>query len=152
MRTTIVCLVLFFIILAASAQTTNPNYDETLAKSLNADDYGMKSYVLAILKTGENKTATKEESNKAFTGHMENIRKLVKEGKLIVAGPLGKNDKTYRGIFIFDVPTIEEATKLVNTDPAIKAKLLSVDLYEWYGSAALAEYLPVSDKIWKIEP
>jgi len=41
---------------------------------------------------------------------------------------------------------------LVNTDPAIKAKLLSVDLYEWYGSAALAEYLPVSDKIWKVEP
>ncbi len=152
MRKTIVCLALFFIIGAASAQTANPNYDEMLAKSLNADDYGMKSYVLAILKTGENLTATKEESKKAFNGHMENMRKLVTEGKLIVAGPMGKNDKTYRGIFIFDVPTIEEATKLVNTDPAIKAKLLSVDLYEWYGSAALAEYLPVSDKIWKVEP
>ncbi len=106
MRTTIACLALFFIIGVASAQTANPNYDETLAKSLNADDYGMKSYILAILKTGENLTATKEESNTAFTGHMENMRKLVKEGKLIVAGPLGKNDKTYRGIFILDVPLL----------------------------------------------
>jgi len=41
---------------------------------------------------------------------------------------------------------------LVMTDPAIKANLLAAELYEWYGSAALAEYLPISDKIWKIEP
>jgi uncharacterized protein YciI len=152
MRTTIACFALFFIIVAAKAQTANPNYNEALAKSLNADDYGMKSYVLAILKTGENLTATKEESSKAFAGHLKNIEILVNEGKMILAGPLGKNDKTYRGIFIFDVPTIEEATKLVNTDPAIKARLLAVDFYEWYGSAALAEYLPVSDKIWKVKP
>jgi len=134
------------------SQISNPNYNETLAKKLGADDYGMKQYVLVLLKTGENTTASKEESNQAFNGHMENIRRLVSEGKLIIAGPLGKNDKTYRGIFVFDVPTIEEATLLVNTDPAVKAKLLAAELFEWYGSAALAEYLPASDKIWKIEP
>ena len=112
----------------------------------------MKKYVLVILKTGENITASKEDSNSAFSGHMENIGKLVKDGKLIVAGPLGKNDKMYRGIFILNVQTVDEAQELVFTDPAIKAKLLAADLYEWYGSAALAEYLPVSDKIWKIQP
>ncbi len=48
--------------------------------------------------------------------------------------------------------SIEEARGLVMTDPAIKANLLAADLYEWYGSAALAEYLPTSDKIWKIQP
>jgi uncharacterized protein YciI len=145
----------FLFILAgfvAIAQNINPNYDEALAKQLDADDYGMKTYVLAILKTGDNHTATKEESGLAFKGHMENIAKLVDEGKLIVAGPLGKNNQSYRGIFIFDVPTIEEAKKLVHTDPAIKANLLAADLYEWYGSAALAQYLPVSEKIWKIQP
>lgn len=136
----------------ASAQNTNPNFDSALAKKLGADDYGMKQYVLVMLKTGENTTASEEETNLAFRGHMENIGKLVKERKLIVAGPLGKNDKTYRGIFIFDVPTIGEARELVATDPAIKAKLLDAELYPWYGSAALAEYLPASDKIWKIEP
>lgn len=146
--------ILIFLVsgLTITAQTTNTNYDEALAKKLGADNYGMKKYVLVILKTGENTTATSEESNTAFRGHMENINRLVKEGKLIVAGPLGKNDKTYRGIFILDVPTVEEAGDLVQTDPAVKAKLLDVELFPWYGSAALSEYLPASDKIWKVQP
>ena len=54
MKTTFVLL--FFLVSGISviAQTTNPNYDEALAKKLGADDYGMKKYVLVILKTGEN--------------------------------------------------------------------------------------------------
>jgi uncharacterized protein YciI len=152
MKIILVFTILLLFVNETFSQTTNPNYNDSIAKKLNADEYGMKQYILVILKTGENKTAGKEESNEAFRGHMENIGKLVKEGKLIVAGPLGKNDQTYRGIFIFNVPTIEEARELVKTDPAIKANLLAADLYEWYGSAALAEYLPISEKIWKIQP
>lgn len=152
MKTTLIILFFLVSIITISAQNTNPNYDEALAKKLGADDYGMKQYVLVILKTGENTSATSEETSTAFRGHMENINRLVEEGKLIVAGPLGKNDKTYRGIFILDVPTVEEAGELVQTDPAVKAKLLDVELFPWYGSAALAEYLAVSDKIWKVQP
>lgn len=151
MKTTFVMLLFLVSGITIRAQTTNPNYDEALAKKLGADDYGMKKYVLVILKTGENTTATSEETNAAFREHMENINRLVEEGKLIVAGPLGKNDKTYRGIFILDVPTVEEAGELVQTDPAVKAKLLDVELFPWYGSAALSEYLPASDKIWKVQ-
>jgi len=152
MKTTFVLL--FFLVsgISVNGQNTNPNYDEALAKKLGADDYGMKKYVLVILKTGENTSATSEETSAAFRGHMENINRLVDEGKLIVAGPLGKNDKTYRGIFILGVPTVEEASELVQTDPAVKAKLLDVELFPWYGSAALSEYLPASDKIWKVQP
>jgi len=152
MKTSFLYLLFLFITAIVTAQTTNPNYDEALAKKLGADEFGMKPYVLVILKTGENTTATSEETNAAFRGHMENINHLVDEGKLIVAGPLGKNDKTYRGIFILDVPTVEEAGELVQTDPAVKAKLLDVELFPWYGSAALSEYLPASDKIWKVQP
>jgi uncharacterized protein YciI len=130
----------------------NPNYDHELAQKLGADDYGMKSYILVILKTGSNQTTDKDFISKCFRGHMENIGRLVEEGKLIVAGPLGKNDKTYRGIFILDVKTIEEAQSLLQTDMAIKEGLLDAELYPWYGSAALSEYLPASDKIWKLKP
>jgi uncharacterized protein YciI len=152
MKTSFLLLLLIFITAIVTAQTTNPNYDEALAKKLGADEYGMKQYVLVILKTGENTTATGEETSAAFRGHMDNISRLVEEEKLIVAGPLGKNNKTYRGIFILNVPTVEEADELVQTDPAVKAKLLDVELFPWYGSAALAEYLPASDKIWKLQP
>ncbi len=152
MKRALVILIFLLSGITIHAQTANPNYDEALAKKLGADDYGMKQYVLVILKTGKNNTATSEETTAAFRGHMENINRLVKEGKLIVAGPLGKNDKTYRGIFILNVPTVEEAGELVQTDPAVKARLLDVELFLWYGSAALSEYLPASDKIWKAQP
>lgn len=144
-------LIVSFFVFAqlTSAQTVNPDYDSTLAKKLGADDYGMKSYVFVILKTGSNTTTDKAFIDSCFSGHMANIVRLVNEGKLIVAGPLGKNDNTYRGIFIFNVNTIEEARKLVETDPAVNSELLEADLYNWYGSAALPEYLEASQKIGK---
>jgi uncharacterized protein YciI len=131
-------------------QKTNPNYDEALAIKLGADDYGMKSYIFVILKTGANESTDKILRDSCFSGHLSNIGKLVDEGKLIVAGPIEKNDKTYRGIFILNVTTPEEAEELLNTDPAIHAGFLEPEVYKWYGSAALSEYLEASDKIWKV--
>jgi len=29
---------------------------------------------------------------------------------------------------------------------------LDFELYKWYGSAALPEYIEFSDKIWKVKP
>ena len=142
--------IIFCLITSASVcQKTNPHYDSTLAKKFNADDYGMKQYVLVILKTGTNTTGDKKIKDSLFAGHMDNINRLVKINKLVVAGPLTKNEKTYRGIFILDVKTFEEANALLDTDPAIKEKLLAAELYQWYGSAALPAYLETSDKIWK---
>ncbi len=134
------------------AQNNNPNYDAELAASLEADDYGMKNYVFVILKTGSNKNDNEDLRNNAFRGHMSNISRLVEDDKLVVAGPFGKNDLTYRGLFILKVTTIEEAEKLLETDPAIKGRYLDAELIEWYGSAALSQYLLDSDKVWKIKP
>ena len=133
--------------------TTNPNYNKELADKLGGDDYGMKSYFFLILKTGTNTTTDKEFISESFRGHLDNINRLVEEGKLIVAGPLGKNENNYRGIFILNnIKSIEEAVELLQTDPAIKNRLLDYEIFTWYGSAALPEYLPFSDKIWKSKP
>lgn len=133
--------------------TTNPNYNKELADKLGGDDYGMKSYFLVILKTGTNTTTDKEFISESFRGHLDNINRLVEQGKLIVAGPLGKNENNYRGIFIFnDIKSIEEAKELLQTDLAIKNGLLDYEIFTWYGSAALPEYLKISDKIWKSKP
>ncbi len=131
------------------AQTDNPAYNKSLADSLGADEYGMKMYVLAILKTGTNEVKDKAKSDSLFGGHMQNIKRLADEGKLVVAGPLKKNDKNYRGIFILNVKTIEEAKLLLDTDPAIHAKVFDTELYGWYGSAALPMYLPSSEQVGK---
>lgn len=149
---TLVMLSLFCLMaIAVIGQEVNPNYDPALAKQLGADDYGMKSYVLVILKTGNNKTEDKAVRDSLFAGHINNIGRLAKLGKLVVAGPLGKNEKSYRGIFILNVNTFEEANALLITDPAIKEKIFETDLYKWYGSAALPEYLKSHDKIEKLK-
>ncbi|HEX6333396.1 MAG TPA: YciI family protein [Flavisolibacter sp.] len=131
------------------AQEAKPGYNKALADSLGSDDYGMKSYVLVILKTGPTDVQEKSLRDSLFRGHMANINRLVADGKLIVAGPLKKNDKTYRGIFILNVPTVEEARTLVLTDPAVSHGMLEMEMYQWYGSAALPMYLKYHDRIGK---
>ena len=128
-------------------QAGNQQYDKLLADSLGADEYGMKYYVLVILKTGTVTIEKKEITDSLFAGHLANIGRLARDGKLVVAGPLKKNENDYRGIFILNANTKEEANVLLATDPAISAGLLTSELFEWYGSAALPLYLPHHDKI-----
>ncbi len=133
-------------------QITNPNYDSTLVKKLGADNYGMKMYVFVILKSGNNKTTDQQFIDSCFAGHLKNIQRLADQKLIVVAGPFGENENDFRGLFILNVVSLEEANKLLETDPAIKADLLRAELYPWYGSAALPEYLEVHDKIWKSKP
>jgi len=136
-------------VLKAQSKKPNNTYDESLAKKLGADEYGMKMYILVILKSGTNTSETKAKTDSLFAGHMANMGKMVEMKKLVIAGPMGKNEKNYRGIFVLNSNSIDEAKQLLESDPAIKAKLLEPELYNWYGSAALAEYLPFHDKIQK---
>ncbi|MBE0639011.1 MAG: hypothetical protein IH598_10870 [Bacteroidales bacterium] len=152
MKKRILILVVFLAMLLSSsfAQTENPSYDPELAKTFDADDYGMKSYIFVILKTGSVVVEDKALRDSLFAGHLENIGRLADDGKLVVAGPLGKNDRSYRGIFILNVKTEEEAALLLETDPAIREKLLEAEVYKWYGAAALGEYIKVQEKITKL--
>lgn len=131
------------------AQVNNPRYDSLLARKLGADAYGMKNYVFVILKSGNNQSTDKHFKDSCFTGHLQNIKRLAALNQIIVAGPFGKNNDDFRGLFILNVPTLEEARQLLQTDPAIHAGFLAPELYPWYGSAALPEYLEASDKVWK---
>jgi uncharacterized protein YciI len=142
-------ILLIFLGKGISAQTLNPDYDSTLAKSYGADDYGMKNYILVILKTGPNNIEDKAIRDSLFAGHFANMNRLANLGKLIVAGPLGKNDKTYRGIFILNTTSMDEAKELIETDPVIKSKVMDAELYSYYGSAALGDYMKVHKKIGK---
>lgn len=125
-------------------------FDEELAKKLGADQRGMRKYVLCILKTGPKDAEIQGDARKEiFAGHFANINRLADEGKLSVAGPFGKNEKAYRGLYIFNVETVEEAEKLVVLDPAVKAGVFVADLTPWYGTAALMVVNETHKKIEK---
>lgn len=133
----------------AKAQSTNPKFKQALADSLGADEYGMKMYSLVILKTGSNTTKDKAVLDSLFRGHMMNMGRMESMGKLVVAGPFDKNDKNYRGIFILNTKNTEETKALLETDPAIKAKVFDVEIFPWYGSAALPLYMKHHDEVKK---
>jgi uncharacterized protein YciI len=147
-------VLLFFLAIGAPAwaQQKNPMYDSVLAAKLGADDYGMKKYVLVILQTGQNEEKNPQRRDSLFAGHMANINLLVKAGKMVVAGPLQKNEQKYRGIFIMSVDNQAEALKLLQADPTIREGIFDVILLDWYGSAALPLYLDESERIWKSKP
>ncbi|GGQ07080.1 YciI family protein [Shewanella litoralis] len=65
-----------------------------------------------------------------------------------MAGPF-LTDGELRGIYIFDVETIEQAQQLTATDPAIKAGSLVMELVPWYGSAALMEVNAIHNTLAK---
>ena len=73
---------------------------------------------------------------------------MAEEGKLVLAGPFFGNDDL-RGIYIFDVQSLQEAEDLTNSDPAIKAGVLEMELREWYGSAALIGINEVHESLMK---
>lgn len=119
-----------------TANKSTGSYDSTLASELEADDYGMKQYVMAFLKRGPNPATNHDSAATLQKAHLENITRMAEEGVLVLAGPfLDKGE--IRGIYIFDVTTIEEAEKLTATDPAIQHGQLEMELHPWYGSAAL---------------
>lgn len=133
----------------APADSSN-TYDAQLAAELGADEYGMKRYVIAFLKRGPNQNQDSVEVARLQRAHLDNIGKLAEARKLVVAGPF-MDDTELRGIYIFDVETVEEARKLTETDPAIKAGRLVMELHEWYGSASLIRTAEIHKTISKSE-
>tara|TARA_R110002153_G_scaffold54301_6_gene151253 strand:- start:3006 stop:3470 length:465 start_codon:yes stop_codon:yes gene_type:complete len=131
------------------AQASSSAYDAALAESLDADDYGMKNYVLVVLTTGNNDISDTEQKSRLFRGHFANMARLAKEKKLVLAGPLMEADPR-RGLFIYNVATIEEAELLVNTDPAVKAGIFNYELTKLYSSAALLMVNGIHQTIQKI--
>ncbi|WP_439474789.1 YciI family protein [Algoriphagus formosus] len=141
----------FALILATAfgAFAQNSQYDEKLSQELGADDYGMKKYVIAFLYRGERvQEYSPEKRAELQRGHLDNITKLAEEGKMVLAGPFFGNEDL-RGLFFFNVESLEEAQKLTESDPAVQAGVLKMELKEWYGSAALPMLLEMHAKIAK---
>ncbi|MEP0712726.1 MAG: YciI family protein [Algoriphagus sp.] len=147
---------LFFVIMLVFVASTysfsqTTTYDEKLAKELGADDYGMKKYVIAFLYRGERvQEYTETQRAEIQAGHLANINRLVKEGKMVMAGPFFGNEEL-RGLFFFAVESLEEDENLTASDPAVQAGVLKMDLKEWYGSAALMLMTEMHSKVAKVE-
>jgi len=79
-----------------------------------------------------------KEIKKIDEGHMANIRRLAKEGKLIVAGPFDGGG----GIFIFKAASSDQAKEWLASDPGVQANRWNVEVLPYtprVGSVCLAK-------------
>ncbi|MCW3162106.1 YciI family protein [Chryseobacterium oryctis] len=150
----IVTLSLFIAILSFAQKTKEtPKFNQELATKLGADQYGMKHYVIVMLTPGTTKIEDKAKNSELMKGHLANIGKLADEGKIVVAGPFfEENKQNFRGMFIFNTKSKEEAEEWVKTDPAVQAGIFGYEIFPWYGSAALPMYLEHHSEIAKENP
>ncbi len=93
----------------------------------------IRKYYFVMLVKGPNRNQDSATAAKIQEGHMANISRLYKAGKLKVAGPFG-DDGDWLGIFIFDCDTQNELEALLKTDPAIAAGRIKYDIHPWYTS------------------
>jgi uncharacterized protein YciI len=92
----------------------------------------MSTVYLVLLKKGPAWTAQKTPETQAIQeGHMANIKAMWAAKKLIVAGPMDDDGDT-RGVFVFQVGTLEEAKALTQADPAVKAGRLVAEIHPWW--------------------
>ena len=134
------------------AQVGDYAYDQKLADSLGADERGMKMYVLAILRTGSKSEVSQAQRDSLMKGHFGFINSMAEKGLLVIAGPLEKNDQQFRGIYVFNVATVEEARRMAEADPSIRSGFFALELFGFYGSAALPKLVPIHQKIQRQKP
>jgi uncharacterized protein YciI len=84
-----------------------------------------KSYTVVFLnKKADSEKISEEATKQLMEGHMANINRLAKEGKLLAAGPFEGGG----GLFILNTTSIDEAESWVSTDPAVKAQRWDLEI------------------------
>jgi uncharacterized protein YciI len=106
----------------------------------------MKMYYLTLLSRGPKWTPEQTPDTERIQGeHMKHIQKMAGDGKLVAAGPITDGGQL-RGIFIFGVSSIEEAKALAESDPAVKAGRLAVEVHPWMSQKGIGERIAAQVK------
>ncbi len=87
--------------------------------------FSQEAYTIVFLhKKTDSEKLPEGEVKKIMDGHMANMERLAKEGKLVAAGPFEGGG----GIFIMNTTKITEAQDWISTDPGVQAKRWNVEL------------------------
>lgn len=120
-----------------AVSTTQPEkYD--LNKDTTVYSEEMKRYWLVHLLKGPNRNQDSISKAKIQAAHLANITRLAKEGKIIMAGPMGAAGDL-QGIFIMNCKDSSEVESFVKTDTAVITGRLIMKYYPWW--AAKGKYI-----------
>ncbi len=123
----------FFISSNIFAQQSEVTQPEIFEHKSGDTTYMMQKYFLCLLKTGPSRNHDDATAQKIQGGHMAHLSWLTETEKICIAGPSQDHD-VVQGFVLYRVATQEEAEKLANMDPAVKAGRLTVEVLPWWAA------------------
>jgi len=109
--------------------TETPKYDLQSDTTIYTNE--MKRFWLVHLLKGPNRNQDSASRIKIQAAHLANISRLAKEGKIIMAGPIGVEDEL-QGIFLMNCKDSAEVESFVKTDTAVITGRLVMQYYPWW--------------------
>ena len=94
-------------------------------------EYLMQEYYMVRLLSGPNDSIPKEQLEKLQAQHMQHLSRMYTEGYASLIGPMNEGGD-WRGIVVFNTPTLQMADSLANLDPYVKSGALKVETTGWY--------------------
>ena len=92
-------------------------------------------YLVFLIKGPSWTPEESEELDRLQIKHLAHLKKLKEGGHIIMNGPCPGGDHL-RGVCIYRVDSLEEATALAEADPAVQAGRLGVEIQPWWVSAS----------------
>lgn len=124
-------LCLIFVSGAYGQEQKNKSKPETFEMVWEGQPITMQKYFIIFLKVGPNRDQSEEETKKIQAEHLAYLGDLYKKGILNMNGPVGDGG-VIAGISVYNTATLEEAIKLAEADPAVKAGRLVVEAHPWW--------------------
>ena len=93
----------------------------------------MQQYFIAFLKRGPERSQDKETADSLQALHLGHLGRMYEAGYADISGPFG-DDGDIRGITIYNVPTLQMADSLANSDPMVKAGRLQIEVHPWWAA------------------
>ena len=113
-----------------------------------APAFQLEPYQLVVLqRPASPRDYPKEKLEEIQAAHLGHMKKMAEAGKLVVAGPLGDQPAPrWRGLALYRVGSLDEARKLAEEDPAVKAGRLEVLVMTWFTEKGAMEF-PIAKRM-----
>ena len=105
--------------------------EEITSEFIQAQIAKGRKYTMIFLKEGPNRSQGEEEAEELQMAHLKYLFGLRQKGLLVINGPLLTHPEI-RGVGIYATEDMEEAKRLAEQDPAVKAGRLVVEANQYF--------------------
>jgi len=99
--------------------------------------YEMTTHYVVFLKKGPKWTpGSSPELQKLQAAHLGHLTRMAESGKMLLAGPFADSGEL-RGMCVYRVDSEAEARSLAESDPAVQAGRLAVEVHPWMSAKGI---------------